>query len=92
MEVFSRIESRREYLSFEVAVGARKLVEEVMLVRPGEDVVITKRGKPVASLIGRERTKQQVDLDWLRKRTMDMTLQEEDSGTFMRRVRDTDRY
>jgi leucyl aminopeptidase (aminopeptidase T) len=41
MEVFSRIESRREYLSFEVAVGARKLVEEIMLVRPGEHVVIT---------------------------------------------------
>ena len=41
MQVVSRIESRREYLSFEVAVGARKLVEEIMLVRPGEHVVIT---------------------------------------------------
>lgn len=41
MEVVSRIESRREYLSFEAAVGARKLVEEIMLVRPGEHVVIT---------------------------------------------------
>jgi hypothetical protein len=41
MEVFSRIESRREYLSLEVAVGARKLVEEIMLVRRGEHVVIT---------------------------------------------------
>ncbi len=41
MEVVSRIEARGEYLSFEVAVGTRKLVEQIMLVRPGEHVVIT---------------------------------------------------
>lgn len=41
MEVASRIESRPEYLSYEAAVGARKLVEQIMLVKPGEDVVIT---------------------------------------------------
>ncbi|MEW2353108.1 hypothetical protein [Spirillospora sp. NPDC029432] len=41
MEVTSRIESRPEYLSYEAALGARKLVEEIMLVKPGEDVVIT---------------------------------------------------
>src|SRR3712207_2909799 len=41
MEVTNRIESRPKYLSFEVAVGARKLVEEIMLVRPGEHVVVT---------------------------------------------------
>lgn len=41
MEVVSRIESRPEYLSYEAAVGARKLVEQIMLVKPGEDVVIT---------------------------------------------------
>ena len=75
-----------------IAEAKAHLSELVSAAEAGEDVVITKRGKPVASLIGRERTKQQVDLDWVRKRTMDMTLQEEDSGTFMRRVRDTDRY
>jgi leucyl aminopeptidase (aminopeptidase T) len=41
MEVTNRVESRPEYLSFELAVGARKLVEEIMLVRPGEHVVVT---------------------------------------------------
>ncbi|GAA4213519.1 hypothetical protein [Actinocatenispora rupis] len=41
MEVTSRIEARPEYLSYEAALGARKLVEEIMLVKPGEDVVIT---------------------------------------------------
>ncbi|GAB3417173.1 M29 family metallopeptidase [Flindersiella endophytica] len=41
MEVASRIESRPEFLSYEAALGARKLVEQIMLVKPGEDVVIT---------------------------------------------------
>lgn len=35
------IGSRPEYLSLEAAVGARKLVEQIMLVKPGEDVVVT---------------------------------------------------
>ncbi|MGB9866772.1 MAG: aminopeptidase [Bacillota bacterium] len=34
-------EPRSEYLRFEVAAGARKLVEQVMLVKPGEHVAIT---------------------------------------------------
>jgi leucyl aminopeptidase (aminopeptidase T) len=41
MEVHSRVESRREYLALEAALGARKLIEEVMLVKPGENVVLT---------------------------------------------------
>lgn len=41
MEVVNRAESRTEYLSFEAALGARKLIEEVMLVKPGENVVLT---------------------------------------------------
>lgn len=40
MEI-SRTESRAEYLRYEAALGARKLVEQIMLVRPGEDVAIT---------------------------------------------------
>lgn len=41
MEVSSRVESRRDYLGFEAALGARKLVEEILCVKPGENVVIT---------------------------------------------------
>lgn len=41
MEVTSRIEPRDGYLAYEAAIGARKLVEEIMRVRPGESVVIT---------------------------------------------------
>ncbi|MGW5018014.1 hypothetical protein [Streptomyces cacaoi] len=41
MEMHSRLEPRGEYLGFELAVAARKLVEQVMLVKPGEHVVLT---------------------------------------------------
>lgn len=41
MDMYSRLEPRPEYLSFELALAARKLVEEVMLVKPGEHVVLT---------------------------------------------------
>jgi leucyl aminopeptidase (aminopeptidase T) len=34
-------ETLRDYLSFEVAAAAQKLVRDVMLVKPGEDVAIT---------------------------------------------------
>lgn len=41
MEVANRVESREEYLNYEVALGAKKLIEEIMLVKPGESVLIT---------------------------------------------------
>ncbi len=41
MELAIGTESRQEYLSFELAGAARKLVEQVMLAKPGENVVIT---------------------------------------------------
>ncbi len=41
MEVNIGTEIRDEYLSWEVAAGARKLIEDIMLTQPGESVVIT---------------------------------------------------
>lgn len=41
MEFALGTETLREYLSFEVAGAARKLVEQVMLAKPGESVTIT---------------------------------------------------
>ncbi len=63
------------------------------LIASGEEIVVTKRGVPVATLqpLPAPR-KKQLDLGWLRELTKGMPYQEEDSGTFMRRVRDTDRY
>lgn len=41
MEVTNRVESRNEYLAFEAFNAARKLIEEIMCVKAGEDVLIT---------------------------------------------------
>lgn len=41
MDVVSRIESHASYLDMEAQLGARKLIEEIMLVKRGENVVIT---------------------------------------------------
>lgn len=41
MEFALGTETLNDYLSFEVAAAARKLVEQVMLARPGEQVAIT---------------------------------------------------
>ncbi len=62
------------------------------LIASGEEIVVTKRGVPVATLSPLPTPKKKLDLGWLREMTKDMPYQEEDSGTFMRRVRDTDRY
>jgi len=62
------------------------------LIASGEEIVVTKRGVPVATLSPLPAPKKKLDLGWLREMTKDMPYQEEDSGTFMRRVRDTDRY
>ena len=63
------------------------------LIASGEEIVVTNRGVPVATLqpVPAPREKR-LDLGWLRELTAGMPYQEEDSGTFMRRVRDTDRY
>src|SRR5512133_1255846 len=41
LELSVGIEPRDEFLSFELALAARKLVEQIMLTRPGETVAIT---------------------------------------------------
>lgn len=41
MELALGIEPREEYRSWEVQAAARKFVEQVMLVKPGENVVVT---------------------------------------------------
>ncbi len=75
-----------------VAEAKSHLSELIAAVEAGGEVVITKRGVPVATIVPRPRPKKKIDLDWLREMMNDIPYQEEDSGTFMRRVRDSDRY
>ena len=66
-----------------------ELVERVLR---GEDVTITRRGKPVARLVGIERKPKPIDFEALRALTESMPMQEESTATWLRRVRDSARY
>jgi prevent-host-death family protein len=75
-----------------VAEAKAHLSELIAAAEAGEDVVITRRGRPIVGLVRLETAKKKVDLAWLEEATKDIPYQEEDSGSFMRWVRDTDRY
>lgn len=75
-----------------VAEAKAHLSELLKAVEQGEVVAITRRGQAIATLAAIERPKKSLDLDWLRRATADMPIQEEDSGTFVRRMRDEARY
>lgn len=61
-------------------------------VEAGESVCITRHGKPVAQLTAVEKPKKPLDVERLRAHIATMPMQEEDAGTFMRRLRDEARY
>jgi prevent-host-death family protein len=62
------------------------------LIAAGEQVVVTKRGVPVATILPRPKPKKKLDLAWLEEATKDTPYQQEDSGTLLRRMRDDYRY
>ncbi len=61
-------------------------------VEGGETVEITRRGKPVARIVGIDRPRKPIDFEALRKLRELMPMQEESAGDFMRRLRDDERY
>ena len=58
----------------------------------GEQVIITKRGKPVARLSRPAQPRQPIDLKKLRALTASMPQQTEDAADLVRRMRDDARY
>jgi prevent-host-death family protein len=68
------------------------LSELVARAERGEDVCITRRGKPVVKLTRVEQPKKPIDFEALRKLRESMPMQSESAGDFIRRMRDEDRY
>jgi prevent-host-death family protein len=68
------------------------LSELVAQAASGEAVCITRRGKPVARLIGVHAVRRPVPLASLRALTESMPVQTESAGDFVREMRDGDRY
>ncbi len=61
------------------------------LIAGGEEIVLTKRGVPVATLQPLPAPRRNVDLAWLREMTKDMPMGP-DSMTAIRQMRDDARY
>ena len=78
------------------AVGfaeARAHFDELLArVEAGETVAITREGKEVAVLSPPKKPLKRVDVATLRDLTDSMPMQNEDSGKFIRRMRDDARY
>lgn len=66
-----------------------KLVDRV---EAGETIAISRRGKPVARLAPAARARQPIDLAMLESLTGTMPVQSEGAGSFVRSMRDGDRY
>ena len=75
-----------------VAEAKARLSELLDRVERGEEVVITRRGKPVARVSGVARKLEPIDWDEIDRIRESMPFQEESAGDFMRRMRDEDRY
>jgi len=58
----------------------------------GVPVQITRRGKLVAQITAAETPRKRIDLSALRAMTDAMPLQREPAGSFVRRMRDAERY
>jgi prevent-host-death family protein len=78
--------------SVSLADAKARLSELVDRAESGEDVCITRRGKPVVRLTRIERPKKPIDVETLRKLTASMPMQEESAADFIRRMRDDARY
>lgn len=68
------------------------LSELVARAERGEDVCITRRGKPVVKLTRIERPKKPIDVDALRALVASMPMSPLPAGEFIRRMRDEARY
>ncbi len=69
-----------------------RLGELTELAAAGEEVVITKWGKPVARLSRPDTPRRPVNLKLMRELTARMPEQPEDSEALMRRMRDASRF
>jgi prevent-host-death family protein len=78
--------------SHSIADTKNRLSQLVARAEKGEEVVITRHGRPVAKLTGVQFkqpyriTKE--DVEWLRKHRVKGKIPKEDAGTFVSRMRD----
>jgi prevent-host-death family protein len=75
-----------------LAEAKAHLSELIDRVEAGEDICITRRGKPVARITQVERPKKPIDFEAWRKLRESIPPQQESAEEFIRRMRDDARY
>jgi antitoxin (DNA-binding transcriptional repressor) of toxin-antitoxin stability system len=75
-----------------VAEAKARLSKLLDRVEQGEEVVITRRGKPVARVNRVQKPLEPIDFEAIRALRESMPMQTESAGDFMRRIRDEERY
>lgn len=75
-----------------LADAKARLSELIDRAEAGEEICITRRGKPVARLLPARRAPKAIDVRDMRKLTESMPEQPEDAAAFVRRMREEDRY
>jgi prevent-host-death family protein len=78
--------------SVSLANAKARLSELVDRAEAGEDICITRRGKPAVRLTRLDRPKKPIDFEALRRLRESMPKQEESTADFIRRMRDDARY
>ena len=79
-------------MEISLADAKAHLSELVAQAGNGEELIITKRGNPVATLSAVKARRQRVNAAELRKITDQMPFQSIPAGAFVRAMRDGDRY
>jgi prevent-host-death family protein len=79
-------------MDISLADAKAHLSELVEQAANGEEVIITKRGRPVAQLTALQPKRVRIDAKALRAHTDKMTFQTVPAGEFVRAMRDSDRY
>jgi prevent-host-death family protein len=75
-----------------LADAKARLSELAERAESGDDVIITRRGKPVACLTTARPERKRVDIEALKGLTSQMPPQRESAGRFIRRLREDARY
>jgi len=75
-----------------IADAKAHLSELIERAEAGDEICITRRGKPVAKLTAAKAKRNPIDIGALRALTSTMPYQKESAGDFVRRMRDGDRY
>jgi len=78
--------------SVNLADAKARLSELTERAASGDNVIITRRGRPIACLTMASPERKPVDLDVLKKLTAQMPRQSEPAGKFIRKLREDARY